>query len=346
MADPKDTLLRQLVTLQLIPRQPSRITTSALQEKLAQRGFEVSLRSLQRDLKDRLSLHFPLICDEDSKPFRWSFDREAHINMPALDTPTALALHLAEEHLRTLLPFNVANLLNPQFDSARNHLEALTSNRLAHWAKTVRALPNGKTLIPAPISSGIWQSVSESILNQQQILVHYLSRNQGEVRTYTLHPTGLVSRYAISYLIARVEGYDNLRHFALHRIQEIEILKQKSDPPADFNIDHYIKQGAFNLNSGEKSTLIADIHPQLAWILHETPLSHEQNIEPIEGSDWSRLKAVLSLDQETLWWIKGLGDSIRVREPKEWVDQLKQSLQRTHELYLNDSPILNTKKRS
>ncbi|NLD14109.1 MAG: WYL domain-containing protein [Gammaproteobacteria bacterium] len=333
MADPKDTLLRQLVTLQLIPRAPGRIATTVLQEKLAERGFEVNLRSLQRDLKERLSLQFPLICDESEKPFRWSFAAGTQISMPSLDTPTALTLHLAEEHLRTLLPASVADLLNPQFDAARQHLQALSSNHLASWANSVRALPNGKTLIPAPIDGQIWQQVSEALLHKQQIRIQYLSRNQGEVRPFHLHPTGLVSRYSISYLIARVEGYDNLRHFALHRIRSVETLDDKAITPADFDIDRYIQQGAFSMSSGETTRLIADIHPQLAWILRETPLSHEQSIEPIAESDWFRLEAVVPMDQETLWWIMGLGERIRVREPGEWVGEITKIIENILVMY-------------
>lgn len=52
MSENKDTLLRLLATLQLIPRHPGRIATTTLQDKLADRGFKIDLRSLQRDLKD------------------------------------------------------------------------------------------------------------------------------------------------------------------------------------------------------------------------------------------------------------------------------------------------------
>lgn len=336
MADPKDTLLRQIVTLQLIPRLPGRIATTTLQEKLAERGFDVNLRSLQRDLKDRLSLQFPLVCDESEKPFRWSFASDTHISLPGMDTPTALTLHLAEEHLRTLLPASVADLLNPQFDEARHHLQGLSSNSLAQWARVVRALPNGKTLIPAPVDGEVWRLISEALLDQQQIKIQYLSRSQGKEREFHLHPAGMVSRYSISYLIARVEGYDNLRHFALHRIRTVELLNDKSQAPAYFDIDQYIRQGAFSMGSGEDTKLVADIHPQLAWVLGETPLNHEQSIEPIPDSDWCRLETVVLMDQETLWWIMGLGERIRVRKPKEWIEEIKRQQKKLQQLYQLD----------
>lgn len=333
MAELKDTLLRQLVTLQLIPRLPQKIATTTLQEKLAERGFSVTLRSLQRDLKERLSLQFPITCDESERPFRWSFNADAQFSLPGLDTPTALTLHLAQEHLRTLLPSSVADLLNPQFKAAEQHLLSLTHNGLAHWANIVRAIPNGKTLIPAAINPDIWRAITEALLSKEQIEVNYLSRQKGQTKTFLLHPTGLVSRYSVSYLIARVEGYDNLRHFALHRMRQVTVLDQAAITPADFDIDSYIKQGAFSLHEGHNIKLVADIDAQLAWILNETPLSRQQKITIIENSEWSRLEAQVPKDQETYWWICGLNARIRVHEPQEWVNDIKDQLEKLQQLY-------------
>lgn len=322
MAEAKDTLLRQLVTLQLVPRLPGGIATTTLQEKLAERGFYVNLRSLQRDLKDRLSLQFPLVCDESEKPFRWSFSEDVYLSVPGLDTPTALTLCLAEDYLRTLLPSSIADLLSPQFTAARQHLQGLNSNSLARWARSVRALPNGKSLIPAPVEGGIWQLVSEALLGKEQILIDYLSRNKGKVGQYQLHPVGLVARHSVSYLIARVGEYDNLRHFALHRVRRVIRLGVPACIAQDFDIETYIRQGAFSMGSAERTLLVADIHPQLAWILGETPLSGHQTIRSLDGTDWCRLEAEVTMDHETLWWLLGLGDRVRVLQPTEWVKEI------------------------
>ncbi|WP_404418822.1 helix-turn-helix transcriptional regulator [Marinospirillum sp.] len=338
MSESKDTLLRLLTTLQLIPRHPGRIATPTLQEKLADRGFHIDLRSLQRDLKGRLSSHFPLACDESVRPFRWSFLADAQINLPALDTPAALTLCLAEEQLRSLLPASVADQLKPQFQAARQHLNSLEHNQLAGWAKRVRALPNGKALIPAPLHSDVWASVSEALLHQKQLDVTYLSRKKQEAKNFTLHPVGLVSRYALSYLIAQVDGYDNLRHFAVHRIEKATPLDAASNAHPDFDLDAYIQSGALSWKTAEGTTrLVADIHPQLAWILKETPLSEEQSLTPIPGSDWERLEATVLQDKETLWWIYGLNDKIRVREPQVWVEEIKATLNNLNSYYATHS---------
>ena len=334
MSESKDTLLRLLTTLQLIPRYPGRISTPVLQEKLADRGFVIDLRSLQRDLKERLSGHFPLLCDESVRPYRWSFTPDSQLSLPAMDTPAALTLCLAEEQLRSLLPASVADQLNPQFKAARHHLASLEHNQLAGWAKRVRALPNGKTLIPAPLEDRVWAQVSEALLHQKQLQVDYLSRAQKKAKRFLLHPVALVSRYSLSYLIAQVDGYDNVRHFALHRIQKAEALDEPANPLPDFDLDAYIQKGAFSWKTEDGYTqLVADVHPQLAWILKETPLSADQTLNPIEGSDWEHLEARVLQDKETLWWVYGLNDKIHLHQPQAWVDEIKQTLKQLNQFY-------------
>lgn len=77
MSQTKDPLYRQLALLQLIPRWPQRISTPTLLEKLRDRGFEVDIRSLQRDLRDKLARHFPIVPYTDKRPYRWGYREDA-----------------------------------------------------------------------------------------------------------------------------------------------------------------------------------------------------------------------------------------------------------------------------
>src|SRR3546814_10139941 len=87
-----------------IPRSPLKATTKELEDKLLDEGFEVSRRTLERDLH-LLSIHFPLVLDDRSKPYGWSWAKDAHFEfMPKLTAAQAVALQLARTHLRDLLP--------------------------------------------------------------------------------------------------------------------------------------------------------------------------------------------------------------------------------------------------
>lgn len=331
MSTPKDTISRLLTLAQLIPSVPRRISTTTLIEKLIECGYKVDVRTVQRDLKvleDVLSIN----CHDEAKPYRWSLNNKLHLQ--ELNPSSALAVHLAETQLNNLLPQSVTDQLKPLFSTARQHLSALQHNGVADWVKVVRTLPNGKALIPAPIDSNVWQQVTDALLNKQQLQVNYSSRTKGEHKQLRLNPLGLVSRYTITYLVAGVDGYSDPRQFALHRIINAECTNTPAPQDPDFNLDTYIANGAFSLRqTTEMVELIADIHPQQAWLLNETPLSLQQELTPLPDSDWFRLTATVPLDQETLWWIYGLNERIRVYAPGVWVEEIRAALSNLQAFY-------------
>lgn len=321
--DPKDPLIRNLVLLGLIPRHPRSIATPELQAALAREGFEVDLRTLQRDLADKLSPRFQLLCSADDpdpavrrqRPYRWSFAPGAQHSLPRISPAAALAMQLAEGHLRHLLPPGVLAQLEPQFEEARRLLQSLGHNPLGHWAQRVRALPNGKALLPARVDPQVWETVADALLHRRQLTVDYLSRSKGAVRRLRLHPKAVVARGPVSYLIASVDGYSDIRHFALHRIQQAQAESTPADD-AGFDLDAYLPIAAFSPRNGTGTVpLVADVHPQLAWTLRETPLSEDQVLEPLPDTDWMRLRASVPDDVEILRWALSLGDQVTVRTP-------------------------------
>lgn len=103
--------------------------------------------------------------------------------------PSALTLVLAEEYLTGLLPPVVVSQLSPHFTDARRLLDDLSTNAMSQWAQKVRAIPNGKALIPAELEEATWQIVSQALLEQKSIEVIYLSRATESEGTDTA-PTG------------------------------------------------------------------------------------------------------------------------------------------------------------
>jgi hypothetical protein len=119
-----DTLLRQWELLRAIPRAPRKIDVGSLMSKLAAAGYKTTKRSIQRDL-NLLSGVFPLVCDDRSTPYGWSWSSDAPtFDLPSMDGPTALTLRLIEQFIPTLLPPTIRDLLAPQFTRARAVLAA------------------------------------------------------------------------------------------------------------------------------------------------------------------------------------------------------------------------------
>ena len=179
----------------------------------------------------------------------------------------------------------------------------------------------------------VWENVATALLEQRQLQVDYFSRVKGEVKTMTLHPKGLASRGPATYLFASVGDYSDVRHFALHRMQKAEVLDATARDD-DFDMDDYLPKAAFTRRQGTGTVqLVADVHPDTAGILQETPLSQDQALELLPGSDWLRLHASVADDQETLWWVFGLGEQIVVHEPGALRQFIIEKARQTQALY-------------
>lgn len=88
--------------------------------------------------------------------------------------------------------------------------------------------------------------------------VVYLSDTSKTEKHFTLHPQGLVSRHNVTYLLATVDDYDDIRQFAMHRIETANISESTWRPLHGFDLDNYIAGGAFGyLQSTDPDTLVA-----------------------------------------------------------------------------------------
>jgi hypothetical protein len=160
----------------MIPRYPKFITTSDLAEKLETRNFSINVRSIQRDL-EKLSAYFPLQVDEFCRPYRWSFDREAVMNViPALDLPAALTFELANAYLAPILPPRTLSHLQPHFDEAHRTLLGGQS-QLSRWPDRVRVINRGLGSQRPAIDSDAMEAVTEALLRDYQCELTYQARN-------------------------------------------------------------------------------------------------------------------------------------------------------------------------
>ncbi|MBT4484218.1 MAG: transcriptional regulator, partial [Candidatus Latescibacteria bacterium] len=150
MATMKETTLRCLTMLKMIPRAPIDIDVGRIAERLSDQGYDVTRRTIQRDLV-KLSVPFP-ICEEKkegSKANFWSWAEGSEVfDIPEMSPLAALTFTLVESFLREVLPKSVLNYLNPHFRRAKSLLDKLQSTHFGRWYEKIRILPRGQVLIP------------------------------------------------------------------------------------------------------------------------------------------------------------------------------------------------------
>ncbi|MDD2934638.1 MAG: WYL domain-containing protein [Methylotenera sp.] len=310
-----DTQLRQWAMLKRIPQHPRQITARELTDGLASEGFEVGKRTVERDLLS-LSGIFPLISNDRSRPYGWSWSKDAEaFALPTMSPLQALTLELAHDHLATLLPASLLETLAPYFKCAEGVLSSGDGvKKMASWRKKVAIVSAGQPLIPPNYPEEIIEAVHSALLADQQLEISYIPREHGETKTYPVHPLGIVQRGAVTYLIATLYGYTDIRLLAVHRIQAAKVLDQPSNTPEGFDLKHYISEGALGFEENGLINLVVRFAAPAAEHLWETPLSLDQQIAP-DQSGWVRLQATVPDTAQLRWWLKGFGQEVEVLEP-------------------------------
>ena len=311
-----DTLKRQWQMLRMIPRHPATITAAEMQRRLEQENYAVSKRTVERDLQ-ALSSEFPLVLDERSKPFGWSWKADApHFNVPGLSDNEALAFVMLEQHLKNLLPASALSQLQPYFKAAGTHLnETPRSKQTRSWLDKVRTVPPAQPLLPAPINEEVQQVVYGALLADRQLSIRYQKRGEAEPAEYRLQPLAVIQRGPVSYLCCLTDKDDRLRTFAMHRIVSVTLLDDRpAKIPASFSIDKFIASGELGFGNGKQIRLEAVFYDGQGDHLHETPISAEQKLTDM-GDGRLKLSATVVETPQLTWWLLGLGDGVEVIKP-------------------------------
>ena len=329
---------RLLEILKKLPARGAGISARELTEWLHDEGFEVSKRTVERDL-NALAAHFQVIYNDRSTPYGWRWMDDAVADLPALTLADALSLRLVEEQLAPLLPAALLASLQPRFRQARRKLDSLAGQHPgSRWPDKVRSVAPALPLQPPRFADGVLETVQEALLFDRQLEVSYRRPGEDEPLALTLHPLALVQRGPVTYLVATAFTYTDVRLYAVHRIAEARCLDAPSHRPEGFSLDDYIARGGLQFGDGAMLTLEARVAPWLAEILTETPLAEDQQLVPA-GEDF-RLTATVADSWQLRWWILSQGSGLTVLKP----DILKREINHEIETTLKMYKIQNIKK--
>ena len=118
---------------------------------------------------------------------------------------------------------------------------------------------------------------------------------------------GIVLQGERVYLVCRYDGYDDVRHLALHRIRAARVLALAAERPKDFSLEAYAAERHINFSNGRKIRLsFESSNPLLRRFLEESPLSRHQVLEDSSDGTW-RAAAVIEDSVLVDAWLAGWG---------------------------------------
>ncbi len=332
-----EPLLRTLRMLQLIPRAPRSIGTAELQQKLAELGFEIGARSIQRDLQD-LKDPLGLELRKDTKPYGWRWPEDAAVfEAPVMDTSTALTLKLSREFLARVLPPEALQRLQGHVARAEKILAAVPHKKLARWPQKIRVTSAGMPVRYPSVPAPILDVVTRALLEDRKFQCTYQTRG-GEVRDYEVSPIALVYRDAFPYLACVLNKHeDGVVTLVPHRIRSAALLPGARFVPKGFDLDEFVRAGGTGFLLGrDPIRLTALIHKKAALTVMELPIAEQQQLR---AHDDERLffEADVPNSVELQRWLLGFGDAIEVLGPESLRAQLRAVVENLAERYARDS---------
>ncbi|MEA5444599.1 WYL domain-containing protein [Gammaproteobacteria bacterium AB-CW1] len=318
-----ETSIRYVRMLEQVARWPRRVSCRELREKLAAEGFDVSKRTVERDL-DKLSRWFPIVSDGAS-PQGWSWSREARgFELPAMSPATALAFLLLNEFSRPLLPNNMQSFLDEHLTRAREILEQTEKNQpgMSHWSELVAVVPRSQLLLPPKGDAEAIRTAYDALLEGCLFEAEYRAASRDlEPKTYRINPLGLILRDNVLYLACTLFNYEDIRLLALHRLGKARLLDEPGWSPKDFQLREYVASGAVDVLEGPEIELVADFERDAARHLSESPLSEDQQLEE-RGEDITRVTATVRNTRQLRWWLHGFGAAVEVIAPTELREEM------------------------
>ncbi len=288
---------RQLLVLQCLSR---RVGTRDIQRQLNEVAkVDVPLRTLQRDLNELKEI-FPIENDGEN-PQGWWMDSDKAPLQPLIQPSKALVFLMAEEHLKLLMPAIVFDELRPWFEHARQQVQ----HEQKPWLHKVRVVPANQPLIPPEINAKVLEQVQEALLRNHQVDVVYESRSKQATQQLCLHPLGLIQRGPVLYLLARMEGAEDTRRYAMHRLRSAKMREEGAERTEGFDLDAYLEQGGMGFGNGQQVCMQALFTEAAAEHLRECRLSEDQQLEK-QPDGRVKVTATVADTLQLQWWLRAM----------------------------------------
>ena len=328
-----DTTLRNLAMLATIPAHPNSKSTAQIQRELQDKDpdYDVTTRSIQRSL-ERLSSVFPIVAETRGRANHWYWiDKHALMQIPGMSASTAFALRLAAEYLRPIMPGSALRQLDAYFKHAA---EILDGTALGRWIDKVAIIGHGPVLQPPEIRDDVREAVYAALMENRQLEVDYRSRSQPKFRRMVVNPLGLVVREGLAYLTATTWGYEDVRHYVLHRMRRVELLDAPAKSPSGFRLSRHIRDDfrfSYPVSTGKlRLRLLFDAGAALH--LTESRLAADQRVTATDDGH-TMIEATVPDTADLRWWLLSFGSAVEVLEPGTLREEFRHQARAMGQIY-------------
>jgi len=314
-----DQLARQWRLVQRLARSRYGIGLDDLAEDL-----DCVRRTVYRDLDALMFAGFPVVSEKRDGRVLYRFLETFKIGDTPFTADEVLALAFGEDLLRILEGTVFHDSIRSALRKIRASLGPELSEYLARLGESFRVLP-GPHKRYARYRDTI-QILSEAVLARRSVSMRYRTGRTGRVSTRKLDAYRVWYRSGGLYVIGHDHRSDEIRTFAVDRIQGVTITEEAFEVPASFDFDAYTS-ASFGVVA--EPAVAVRIRFDRSWAMHveEHSWHPSQKLEHNEDGSVDLLMEVGGTT-ELRNWVLSFGAGARVLEPESLRADVASELER------------------
>ncbi len=228
MAD-KRQIVRQLDMLRELASRRFGATIHDLEKH-----FEVSRRTIERDLRDLDDAGFPLTTEKRGRQNTWKLLGDSSVSPLNFPVGELIALTYITGILEES-PFKT------EYQKSLNRIRTTLPEKMRAFLEQAAYHPHIRGQ-KAQVTPQVFQIAQEAITERIVCNVTYRAMSTGESKTYPVLPFRFLYHYDGVYLLCCNPKYGNLLTLAAERIQDIRITSRSFDASEDSGIEEQLNQ--------------------------------------------------------------------------------------------------------
>ena len=322
--------IHRLIRILQILSSGRKITTKELRHRF---DDAVSLRTLQRDLLALSEAGIPLISEKTiANENAWSLMNRFRSFLPLpLETNEYVAAHILKANLKVFqkTPFEkeIQSLLKKidQIVPEDVFLETNTAkakNIFENYSAGIFDYsPHGETI----------NSLISAIVHRTKCHVTYYNPYEQKEKSFQIEPEKMVHYNGGLYVIVYVRYYKSFIMLAIQRIKKLDLLDETFKRDQPFNEKKYW-EGKFGLFPGEQVEVKLRFDKDIRHHIEGRTWHSSQTVESDKKGNLI-LTMKVGITPELVSWILGWRKYVKVLEPKEFVNKIKDEVVEITNLY-------------
>jgi predicted DNA-binding transcriptional regulator YafY len=290
----------------------------------------VSTKTIRRDLAALMEAGFPLYDERYDGKVYWRLNEEYKgLPLASLSLSETAALYFSKKF--------VINLAAPPFstdiESAFKKIESALPQKNIEFLDSFDSMISVRADAPKDLDQHkqTIRLLMEAIGEEVKVKMQYYSVHSQQTKTYTIHAYRLMYFRGGLYLFAYVQEYDQIRTFAIERIEKIEKLREEFEKPADFSVENYL-ESAFGVVKEDPFDVEIIFNAEVAEYVRSRVWHPSQQVREIGGGRIT-MKMHVGGEFELGSWILSFGPSAVVVSPERLRRRVEAELARALDNY-------------